>query len=335
MKSHRLISHLRNLKLTLPVVTLLVAFLCLCAVGIVSSTAQSVQDQQEERKFENTIPAHVPLKVKLKNEQSFKNMKNKSWARELEIEVKNIGSKSIYFMYMVIFLPDMIVNNNPSGFQITYGRKELVRLTTPLNSDDVPIRPGETAILRISQSQVQGFEKLRDEEKRDDPKKVEFDLQLINFGDGTGLRSKQGRPHPDPAKKRSLNASPTEEDPEASPHRSKVLETDLPGRFFKSVSPVIPASFLRVNFSAANNIPISCSNPARPDFCGCQNTFNCFYGTDDFATCPCDDPHEFLDFKPTNCINPFGRCALVRTVPRFAILSITVGNTVNFKKILE
>jgi hypothetical protein len=75
----------------------------LCVVGIVSSTAQSAQDDaKDERKFENTIPAHVPVRVKLKNEQAFKNPKNKNWARELEIEVKNTGSKPIYFMYMLV-----------------------------------------------------------------------------------------------------------------------------------------------------------------------------------------------------------------------------------------
>jgi hypothetical protein len=316
MNTHLGRSHSHRFKLTLPVIVL-ACFLISGGVGLVSSTAQSTPEQAEERKFENTIPEHVPVKVKVKNEQSFKNLKNKHWARELEIEVKNTGNKPIYFMYMLIIMPNMIVNDNPSGFQVTYGRKELVRLTTPLDSDDVPIRPGETVTLKISQSQVQGFEKLRDEEKRADAKKVEFDLQLINFGDGTGLRSKQGRPHPDPAKERSLNALPIEEGHDASPPMSKVQETDLPPKFLKSFSLIIPASFSRVNFSATNNIPVSCSNSAHPNFCGCQNTFNCFYGTEDFATCPCDDPHEFLDFKPTNCINPLGRCSLVRTITPF------------------
>jgi len=199
MNAHKILSYLQNLKLTILATALLASFLSLCLVGIVSSTAQSAQDEdKDERKFENTIPAHVPLKVKVKNEQSFKNLKNKNWARELEIVVKNTGVKPIYFMYMVIFLPDMSVNGNQAGFQVTYGRKELVRLTTLIEASDVPIQPGETATLRISEAQVRGFEKLIDEEKRIPPKKVEFDLQLINFGDGTGLRSKQGRPHPDP-----------------------------------------------------------------------------------------------------------------------------------------
>lgn len=241
MNAHKLFSHLRNLKPAVLAATLLASFLVLCAVGIVSSMAQSAQDDAtEERKFENTIPAHVPLKVKLKNEQSFKDLKNKKWARELEIEVRNIGNKPIYFMYMVIFLPDMIVNGNPAGFQVTYGRKELVRLNTSIQPDDVPIRPGEVATLRISEAQVRGFEKLIDEEKRGFPKKVEFDLQLINFGDGTGLRSKQGRPHPDPNRKRALNVPYMKEEDQGSPPTSKAQTSNSFSEFSSySLTPAV------------------------------------------------------------------------------------------------
>jgi hypothetical protein len=208
VNAHTLLSHLRNLKPTMLAAALLASLFTLCAIGLVSSTAQSTQDDYEdERKFENTIPAHVPLKVKLKNEQSFKNLKNKNWARELEIEVKNTGSKPIYFMYMLLVMPDVTVGGYPYAMQIHYGRKELVRLTTPIQADDIPIRPGESITLKISDTQVKGYENSRNVEKRSDPKKVEFDMQLINFGDGTGLRSKQGRPHPNPARKQSSNVS--------------------------------------------------------------------------------------------------------------------------------
>ncbi|MCA1565126.1 MAG: hypothetical protein LC803_05730 [Acidobacteria bacterium] len=200
MTSHRILSHSLHLKSTVLVAVLLTLLVGVCAIGIVPGTAQSTPDVQGERKFENTIPEHVPVKVKLRNEQSFKNLKNRNWARELEIEVKNTGSKPIYFMYMVIVMPDVTVGSFPYGIQLHYGRKDLVRLSTPIRSDDVPILPGESVILKVSESQVKAYEGSRDEEKRNDTRKIEFDLQLINFGDGTGLRSKQGRPHPDPAK---------------------------------------------------------------------------------------------------------------------------------------
>ncbi|HEU4596170.1 MAG TPA: hypothetical protein VFS10_13590, partial [Pyrinomonadaceae bacterium] len=92
---------------------LLVLFaLLVVAFGLSSGAAQSSQDgaessASEEREFKNTVRAHVPIKVKVKNEQSFKNLKNKKWARELEIEVKNTGTKPIYYLYVVVAMPDV------------------------------------------------------------------------------------------------------------------------------------------------------------------------------------------------------------------------------------
>ncbi|HVF66163.1 MAG TPA: hypothetical protein VM914_00770 [Pyrinomonadaceae bacterium] len=88
----------------------LVALVSLLAAvfGIMSGAAQSQQADRADdgRKFENTIPEHVPIKVKLKSEKSFKDLKNKNWARELEIEVKNTGDKPIYYLYVIIAMPD-------------------------------------------------------------------------------------------------------------------------------------------------------------------------------------------------------------------------------------
>jgi hypothetical protein len=197
MRPHASLSHLKNFKPTVLVATLLVAFVALCAVGFVSSTAQSTQDDaKDERKFENTIPEHVPLKVKLKNEQSFKNPKNKKWLRELEIEVKNTGSKPIYYLWMMVNLPDVTVQGIQYGMQVIYGRRELLKLANPIRADDVPILPGESVILKVSEKKVKGYESFRDREQRDDPKKVQFNMLVINFGDGTGLVTYQGVPFP-------------------------------------------------------------------------------------------------------------------------------------------
>jgi hypothetical protein len=213
----------------------------------------SAQDKPaEERKFESTIPAHVPIKVKVKNEQAFKNMGNENWARDLEIEVKNTGNKSIYFLYLVIVLPDVTVGGYPYGFQVTYGRKELVRITTPLQSDDMPIQPGASITLKIPETQLRAYEGARDEEKLARPKRVEFDMQLINFGDGTGLRSKLGLPHPDPAKRRpsSYLRRPDVKLPSVGGDIPIPAESASKSLYF-----LIPARFLRVNFLCQNTNP--------------------------------------------------------------------------------
>jgi hypothetical protein len=149
MDTHDARSRTRRPKLTHLLMTLSAALVL--AAGFAASTAQS---DEEERKFENRMPAHVPLKVKLKNEQRFKNPKNKEWAKELEIEVKNTGTKPIYFMYMVFVLSDFVLENDrPLAFTVMYGRHELADLETPLEPDDLPVRPGESVTLKISEEQ--------------------------------------------------------------------------------------------------------------------------------------------------------------------------------------
>jgi hypothetical protein len=249
MSPHDITASLQRRQLTGLQIVLLTSFLIVGGVGIVSSTAHSAQDNSvDERTFENTVPAHVPVKVKLKKEQVFKNMKNKSWDRDLEIEVKNTGNKPIYFLYMLLVLPDVTIDGYPYALQVTYGRKELIKLTTPIQLDDVPILPGESATLTISENQVKAYEGSRDKEKRADPKKVRLDMQLINFGDGTGLRGTDGRPMPNPARKQSSRIPYVRAGANTGPPSLRIHGTESSSKSSKLFDYLTPANFVRVNF---------------------------------------------------------------------------------------
>ena len=240
-----------------------------CAAWIMTSVAQAVQEG--EREFKNTVPAHVPIKVKVKDEQKFKDLKNKDWARELEIEVRNTGSKPIYYLYVILASPDFVFDNGSTlGIRVAYGRKELAFIDTPLEPEDVPIPPGESITLKIRENQARGYENLRDE-RGADAKKIEFELQIINFGDGTGLRGKDGRPY---LRKSSAGAA----GPRASlpggcspPPTAGKAEPPirLPNAFAAAAS---PARFLRANFFSAAG-KLTAAPPAR-DLCNCQNSID-------------------------------------------------------------
>src|SRR5437588_3533464 len=125
--------------------------------GVASSIARSQKDNaaapSDERKIENTVPGHVPVKVKVKNEQSLKDLKNKNWARELELEVKNTGSKPIYYIHAEIVMPEIDVGGE-LVFMLAYGRKELAFPDELVGPDDVPILPGESVTLKIPEGQL-------------------------------------------------------------------------------------------------------------------------------------------------------------------------------------
>jgi hypothetical protein len=164
--------------------------------GVISSTAQS--PVKEERKIETRIPAHLPIKVEIKNIGKVKDLKNEEWISDLEVEVTNTGTKPIYYLYIDLGLPDVITDpQSPTttvGFHLRYGRVQLVSLTEPLESDDVPIKPGERAILKVESDSAVGWKSLRAKGRYMNPKKLQFWFEGLNFGDGTGFTSPDGVP---------------------------------------------------------------------------------------------------------------------------------------------
>src|ERR1700752_43787 len=128
---------------------ILAAALVLSVVGILmtASLLTSSSAALQERVFENKIPAHIPIKIKIKKEKekSFKDLKNEKWLREFELELTNTGDKPIYFLYITM---DTDVKFDRVGpeivFPLTYGRAQLGDIVTKATSDDVAIKPGET-----------------------------------------------------------------------------------------------------------------------------------------------------------------------------------------------
>ena len=158
-----------------------------------------------KRFLDDQIPKHVPIKIKIKKEKekSFEDPDNEHWLREMEIEVKNTGTKPIYFLDLDVSMAEAIAPNGlVYGMPVYYGRPSLAPLSAPLKPEDVPIKPGETFILRIPTHLVEGWESFAREENKDKPQpiRIRVMLQRINFGDGTGYDTTGGEPIPSPRK---------------------------------------------------------------------------------------------------------------------------------------
>lgn len=178
----------------------IIAALLLSSVVIFGFAASGAKTQKDnaaaspdERKIENVVSEHAPVKVKLRNEKSFKDARNKNWARELEIEVKNVGDKPIYFVNVAIVMPEIIIDGGKFMLGTSYGRTKLKLPETPVEDGDVPILPGESVTLKMRDAEVKAFEHFRDDERRwEDPKRIEIEVQIINFGDGTFMFGREG-----------------------------------------------------------------------------------------------------------------------------------------------
>ena len=156
------------------------------------------QEQENERKLEDQIPKHVPIKIKIKKEKEagFKDLNNERWAREFELEVTNTGTKPIYALDLYVVTDIKAAAGFRIVFPLYYGRNELGDIRTKAEPTDIPIKPGESISLRIHPSQLDAWDYARQHENRPFPKLLKVEFQFLNFGDGTGYVGTGGLPLP-------------------------------------------------------------------------------------------------------------------------------------------
>lgn len=186
------------MKLRLTALAAITFFIITTVMSTSSSTAQLVQ---QGRELKQKIPNHLPIKIKVKN------LQNENWARDLEIEVTNTSIKPIYFLELVLELPEVKASDGVEiGFPLRYGRMALVDFKEPLQLSDVPIKPGEKYVFKIPAQQLEGWEAFtyRRNLLRSEPRKIGMFFGQINFGDGTGFVGTSGTAIPN---KQSSQAS--------------------------------------------------------------------------------------------------------------------------------
>ena len=150
--------------------------------------------QEDERKLEDLIPKHVPIKIKIRKvkEAGFKDVKNEKWAREFELEVTNTGTKPIYALDLYVVTDVKAARGFRIVFPLAYGRAELGDIRTKAEPTDVPIAPGESVSLKIHSGQLDAWDYARKNENRPFPKRLEVKFQFLSFGDGTGYWGPDG-----------------------------------------------------------------------------------------------------------------------------------------------
>jgi hypothetical protein len=234
----------------------LAAVLVLSVVGILIVASRSSSNAAlQERIFENKIPAHMPIKIKIKKEkeQSFKDLKNEKWLREFELEVTNTGDKPIYYLEIVMDTEVKFEGSGPNIlFSLTYGRAELGDIVTKATSDDVPIKPGETCILRVGDATA--WEMGIRENRFSDATKFKAIPQVLSFGDGTGIWGTE--PYPPPGRRKAAASN----DQLPQPPKARARR----GAQSKIASTFKQPTFMSANFLPSESIVTATSSAAQP-----------------------------------------------------------------------
>lgn len=210
-------------------------------------TTSSIVRAQEGRVFENAIPDKVPIKIKIKKdkEKSFKDLNNEKWLSQFELELTNTSDKPIYFIYITMGTG---VKWGGTGNEVVsplhYGRAELGDIVTKAGPDDVPIKPGETFVLKMGE--VPGWELGVRQGLFEQAKKLRAELQVISFGDGTGYFGTE--PYPPASKRLSVlnDQSQQTDKSRAGPGRRSIDELSTPPKIPGPSDE--PASFLPAKF---------------------------------------------------------------------------------------
>jgi len=275
-----------------------------------STSDASTKAQQEERHLESLIPKHIPLglKIRKEKEKEFKDLGNERWAHDFELEVTNTGDRPIYefFLYLILDVKDSSGQNVMAP--VYYGRAELGDHRVRATPEDVPLKPGQSCILKIHPGQLEAWDIIRREEGRPYPKKISVKFQLLSFGDGTGLVGPDGRAVPrrsgTPPNLTECLPNQSRGEPAFDWHLSILNNRREQARGLN-----IPASFLPVNFLSAASFSTFSPRPAPvSDICcpaGCtsliprveQACYNCPQQTRLTITY-CSDP-EGLCYSPS------------------------------------
>jgi hypothetical protein len=163
--------------------------------------------EASEYTIENQIPSRLPLKVELLN------LDKEPLLANIEVKITNTSKKPIYFLEIVISLPDFkLPQGAPLGYILRYGRSGLMAFKEPITPDDRPINPNESHIFKINEDMRSMFEQQIAEINRaqSEIRRVYLFFGQLNFVDITGFYTLGGLPFPPPNYlKKSLNAATT------------------------------------------------------------------------------------------------------------------------------
>jgi hypothetical protein len=272
---------------------LLLFFLFVAAVFLIQGMLTSgIAQSPLERELDNQIPKHLPIKVKVKKEKEkdFKDLSNDSWMRDVEFEVTNTGDKPIYFLDFEVVLSDVTAPDGTEiAFPLIYGRVGLGSIESKAEPDDIPIKHGETIILKPHPGNVQGWDLFRRHYNKHQPKKLRLEFVILTFGDGTGFEGIDGSFMPEPPKEKSSLDRCEQE------RRTRTVKANAERRSALSIWPaifstdILPAKSLLAKFLYPEVSPTDSPEPnLQPQDCcpgnDCsRNKFNVIQGCE---SCP-------------------------------------------------
>lgn len=99
------------------------------------------------------------MKLRVQKEKAAKDMASERWQRDLELEVKNTGEKPIYYLSIIVQIPEIELDGNPVSLHIRYGERSLFGASKGhANAQDIPIAAKQTVSLGLDEENAKAWE---------------------------------------------------------------------------------------------------------------------------------------------------------------------------------
>ena len=140
------------------------------------------QEGQKERTFKNREFKDIPLAI-----TKVSKLRSDTWYKDLEIEVKNISRKPIYFILAYLQFPDVPVPaDGVYGIALTFGARRNTNFRNDADPQDPHLNPGDTFTFTIPEKMREGLQ-YQHERTPELMKKLDLHISVVSFGDRTGF----------------------------------------------------------------------------------------------------------------------------------------------------
>jgi hypothetical protein len=140
------------------------------------------QEGPRERTFKNREFKDIPLAV-----TKVSKLQSDTWYKDLEIEVKNISNKPIYFILAYLDFPDIPEpGDDVYGIALEFGKRGNIDYTRDADPLDPHLNPGDKFTFTIPEKLRTGL-RAQHEDTPELMKKLELHISVVSFGDGTGI----------------------------------------------------------------------------------------------------------------------------------------------------
>lgn len=148
----------------------------------IAELRRKAQDQ-EKRTLKTREFQDMPLKY-----HAIRNVESDTWYKDLQIEVKNIGTKPVYFILSYLEFPDHKSGGRNTGVSLTFGDLKKWDIGDLADPQDQHLEPGQTYVFTIPEK-TRAWLGRQHERVPQEFKKLDFHIDIISFGDRTGFET--------------------------------------------------------------------------------------------------------------------------------------------------